>query len=121
MLWRNIIIKKDKVEYEKFETQDYIINNRITNYQKTLVFKYRTHMLEFKENFKGSNEDRKCPVCGKHPDSQDLIDECEELRTKFENIDRCKNLYSDVIEEKDVRLLESIIKEREKIHHQEQQ
>ena len=105
--------KMSKIEYPEFLMQHYIKDNDIPTELKRLAFNYRTHMLNFQENFNSSNATNICKLCRKHDDSQDLIDECIYLKEKYKDLKDIKKLYTNNFELKDVRLLEKIMKERE--------
>ena len=56
--------KMNKINYNKFEIQTYLMNPKINKNQIKEIYKFRTHMLpNFKENFKGSEEEIPCSLC----------------------------------------------------------
>ena len=84
---QKIASKKLKyVHYKLFKVQPYITSMEATDESIKNVFKYRTHMLDFDENFKSEGEaTKKCEICGAHPDSQDYIEDCIELKKVHKN------------------------------------
>ena len=58
------------LNYTKLEMQTYLkLNNTSTEGARTL-FKYRTRMAQYGENFRGNTGPVNCPLCGVHLDSQ---------------------------------------------------
>ena len=58
------------LNYTKLEMQTYLkLNNTNTEGARTL-FKYRTRMAQYGENFRGNTGPVNCPLCGVHLDSQ---------------------------------------------------
>ena len=58
--------KKNKVkhiQYQKLETQKYLMPGKITNHQAKKIFLLRNRMLETKDNFPNKFEDKLCPIC----------------------------------------------------------
>ena len=79
-----------------------------------LIFKFRTHMLNFATNYGHSIEDKTCPLCKKHDDDQDEVEGCEYLKEKFQNIEKIKKLYEEDEVPKDaIILLNKIIQCRQ--------
>ena len=105
-----------QIEYEEDKIKDYLIANNFSTEQKRLIFKFRTHMLEFSGNYSRSNPNgvEDCPLCGKHLDDQELIPECEYLNSKYEKADleNLEKLFSDQIQMKYVKLLQQVMMER---------
>ena len=64
--------KMDNVSYTNLESQDYFRSDQISNDQERMIFKYRTRMERFGENFRGGQNIVMCLLCLLHPDSQDL-------------------------------------------------
>ena len=48
--------KMKKLQYEDIQVQDYFTRCDINTEQKKLIFKYRTRMAEFGENFRGGGQ-----------------------------------------------------------------
>ena len=92
--------KLDDIAIEDFKTQEYLTDDRINLNQIKMLFKLRTRMFEYKQNFtknKYSEHNRFCDLCKVCIDSQSHLLECfvlkncnEELRNnklvKYEHI-----------------------------------
>ena len=94
--------------------QSYLKSKLLTVDQKKLVFKARTRILEFGENFKAGEEHIMCPLCHLHFDNQDLVTECPEIRKKIISESRISDLYKETVNVKTVTMLEEIMTARKK-------
>ena len=73
-------------------------------------------MLEFDDNFKSEvKATKKCGICGAHPDSQDSVEDCIELKKVHSDMKKVKRLYDDDYTREDVELLNSVLKTRKKL------
>ena len=52
----------------------------MTKEQAIVLFKFRTRMCPFEDNFKGSKTTTVCPFCNGHPDSQKESFNCEKMK-----------------------------------------
>ena len=105
--------KMGNLEYDDFEAQPYLKDEDITTEMAHNIFKFRTKMLNIKENFKGTEETTECPLCKKHLDSQSEIEKCEELSRYIKNVDECKKLYKDSSNVDAAKILANVIEHRE--------
>ena len=103
----------ENLEYKEFEPQPYLKDEDITTKMDNNIFKFRTKMLNFKENFKGTEETLECPMCKQHTDSQNEMEKCEELSRVIKNIEQCNNLYRDSSNVEAAKTLENVLKHRE--------
>ena len=73
--------KLKNLEYKNLEMQQYLSHGDISVNQARIIFKYRTRMSNYWNNFRGSLEDQNCPVCKKEntSDTQEHGLECEVL------------------------------------------
>ena len=85
------------------------------------VFQYRTHMLDFHQNYKGHDETKYCPLCKSHPDSQDSVEDCLELAKSFSYLKDLKRLYEDDFEEGTMTLLHEVMKVRKSLMNESQE
>ena len=82
--------KMDKLSYHKLEMQDYLKVNKLSAVGGKTLFRYRTHMANYGQNF-GSTDI--CPLCGLHLDNQfmayyncQVIKDNVNIRGEYENI-----------------------------------
>ena len=72
------------------------MDENITVIEAQNIFKYRTRVVSFKENFKNSYDGIGCPLCLLQPDTQSHSVQCPVIK---ENID-VRGKYSDIFTEK---------------------
>ena len=84
---KSISKKMNKISYNDLKIQPYITAKDISNDTVKEIFKYRTHMLDFDDNFKGSSESPSvCKLCKSHSDSQDRLEDCIVLQNHHKNM-----------------------------------
>ena len=72
-------------------------------------------MVKVGENYRGNEGVSKCPLCGKHPDVQDMMAECDTIKNKLKmNID-ITNVYSDKVTLESARITSKLIEIRRKL------
>ena len=105
--------KMNSVDYDELKMQDYFKSNLFSKDQKKLIFKARTKMLQFGENYKGGEPYVLCPLCNQHIDHQELSFECPEVRKYINVVGSLRNLYSsEKIDVETVEALEKIMNYR---------
>ena len=111
--------KLRNLDHIEFKAQEYLLNKNLTYDDIKLVFRFRTRMLNFSENFKAGRETMVCPLCNLHSDSQSLMLECpfmrEELKKQFGDIGniQMKNFFKSNIDEYHVQVLKFAMEIRE--------
>ena len=110
----------ERLEYEEFHIRNYFMNPLFNTSQVKLIFRFRTRMLQFGENYRGGRETIPCPLCNSHIDSQAFVMECSTIR-QYLIASSCDldNLYTDYIDRKTVEALEEAINIREKLLRQQ--
>ena len=63
--------KMANLEYDAIEMQNYFLRGDVKIEQKRLIFKYRTRMAEYGENFRGGIQIVMCPFCDSYFESQE--------------------------------------------------
>ena len=64
--------------------QSYLSSEEIKTSEKKTIFKFRTRMERFGENFRGSQGPIICPLCQTHLDNQEMSYQCLEIRKEVE-------------------------------------
>ena len=124
--------KLSDIEYSKFEMQNYLRSSKLTNEEKSLLFRIRTRTVDdIKTNFRTKfGDDLRCRMC----DSQDLeesqchllvcatmIEECIELRinstVKYEDFfgGRDAQITATRLYKKVLEVRQRLLEERERI------
>ena len=104
--------KMSNLEYKTLKIQPYFIDECITTENARQIFKYRTRMLSFGQNFRGNEDIKNFPICKDHTDDQNKIEECKFLNEKFNDLQKCKLLYTDSTNLESINLLSKVIKAR---------
>ena len=90
--------KMQNLEYTEMNLQNYFLLPRIRIDQVRNIFKLRTRMAPFGENFRGGKEYIVCPLCNEAFDNQEHAFKCEIIR---EHIDmkgvNMKDIYNNNI------------------------
>ena len=106
--------KLKNLDYQELKTQDYLLCQEMTVIQAKILLKFRTRMANFSNNYKGNTEVKECKQCKKHPDSQDMIYECEYNKKYIQMSGKYEDIFEVKIEIKMAKMLEEISKSREK-------
>ena len=87
--------KMENLHYTELKLQNYLTDDDISVKEAKNLFKFRTRMARFKENFKNSYVGIACPLCLVLPDTQAHCVQCPVIKTKV-NI---KGVYSNIFSE----------------------
>ena len=90
--------KMDNLNYSDLKMQSYFLKEDLNNNQKKTIFKLRTRMELFGENFRCGKARIICPLCGLHWDSQDLCLQCPKIIKEIEIKGNIKEVYKDNFE-----------------------
>ena len=113
-----LIQKKEKhskmtnLNFTTLMMQGYLKEPEVTTRQAKTMFKFRTRMEKFSENFKGGKATKPCPVCEKSLDTQahsfqcNVIKESIKVDGNLEDIFSLNNKYL-------AKVLENILNSRE--------
>ena len=88
--------KLDNLVYNKLKLQNYLKNDLIPVHEAKNLFKFRVRAANFKENYGERYEDKSCPMCKVHVDTQAHSVQCEEVKDKV----KIDGNYSDIFKEK---------------------
>ena len=100
--------KMTNLEYDTIQMQNYFLREDVKIEQKRLIFKYRTRMAEFGENFRAGRHTVMCPFCDLHLDSQDLGAKCLIMKTHMKIIGNISDVYSEHISNGTIETIEKI-------------
>jgi hypothetical protein len=107
--------KMDNVQYEELKIQEYFRLKGITVEQLRNIFKLRTRMAPFGNNFRGNQKSVNCPLCDDHVDDQVHGFQCPVIKEKIDiNID-LKQIYRETITIEMAEIATKILETREKI------
>ena len=105
--------KMENLQYTRFEMQDYLKQNHITPNQARTIFKFRTRMENFSENFRAGKPTRQCPVCKASKDTQSHSFKCTVISKNIQIPENFDDIFNQTISSDMARVLENIVKFRE--------
>ena len=100
----------ENIYYEDFEIQRYFTREDIKIEQKKIIFKFRTRMAKFGQNYRGGNEKIVCPLCDSHLDNQELSYICPVIRIELKISGSSSDIYSEEIHKNTVETIEKLLK-----------
>ena len=101
------------VQYTRLEMQEYLKEKCITPAQAKIIFRLRTRMENFSENFKGGKPTKACPLCLASTDTQSHSFECQVLLKNIEISGTMEDIYNQTISRETAKTIENIVKFRE--------
>ena len=107
--------KMDNVFYVNLEMQEYLKNRNIRRSMAKAVFKFKTRMAQFSENFKEGGQTKSCPLC-KEPNALDTQRHSLVCTVIVQNIDidiQYEEIFFSNITVKAARTVENILKFRD--------
>ena len=105
--------KMKNLKYTKLEMQGYFKKEDISPSQARIIFKFRTRMAKFSENFKGGKPTKQCPVCTSSTDNQSHSFRCPVIVDNLKISGSLEDVYEETIPNETAITLENIIKFRE--------
>ena len=87
--------KTENIPYKSLNMQKYLELETLNKKQAIALFKFRTRMAPFGENFRSGNLSTICPLCSTHIDSQENSLYCPTLRRELV----IKGNYPDIFSE----------------------
>ena len=96
------------LKYESIKIQKYFTRSDLSIEQKKLLFKFRTRMSDFGENYRAGREKVICPLCESHVDNQKLSFICPEIKNKVVICGKMSDIYRDDIKLETVEAIQKI-------------
>ena len=106
--------KMSNLQYFELKLQTYFHQEGLSIKQIQDVFRFRTRMIQVRENYKGQRGPYLCPLCNDYPDNQIHLFQCKKLNEKREENEIVDNLYTQDVTVENARKVSKILKEREK-------
>ena len=109
--------KMDNLSYSKLEMQKYLrLENLYASGARTL-FRYRTRMANFGENFREGSAAVNCPLCGLHLDNQEMaFYNCPVIKANVKIRGQYEDIFKKNVSTELVNTLDNISKFREEFH-----
>ena len=118
--FNHLMTKKEKhkkmkdLQYNQLEMQEYLKENLMTPAQARIMFRFRTKMEKFSENFKGGKPIKPCPLCNEDLDTQIHSYQCKIILKNIKISGNIEDIYNQTISKEAANTLENIVKFREK-------
>ena len=106
--------KMDAHIYPELKPQKYLSLKGARIEQIRNIFRFRTKMANFGDNFRNNRASLVCPLCKKHYDSQALSFQCEYYRDKLEITCNMSDIYCDEISLETARTITDLMNLRAK-------
>ena len=89
--------KMENVNYNELKIQNYLMDENLSTNEMKTVFKYRTRMEKFGENYRGGKSQVICPLCSLHLDNQSLSFQCPIIKEKLNITGEMEDIYKENI------------------------
>ena len=86
--------KTENILYTSLKLQKYLELETLTKKQAIVLFKFRTRMSPFGENFRSGSLSTICPLCLSHVDSQENSLFCPTLRRQLSLNENYQDIFS---------------------------
>ena len=107
--------KMEPLHYSELKMQKYFKYMDTKNTEKRTIFKWRTRMENFGENYREGRDPVMCPLCSCHLDNQSLSTQCEVIKQKVEVKEYIKDIYENDISKETIDTVSSIVEVRKRI------
>ena len=97
--------KMDNINYRDLKIQDYLVDENLTSEEMKTIFKYRTRMEDYGENFRGGETQVMCPLCSLHLDNQELSFQCQVIKNEVKITGDIQNIFKDSINVETVKTI----------------
>ena len=89
--------KMEKLRYSELKIQNYFLDEKLKPKEMKTLFRFRTRMEKFGENFRGGNDHVVCPLCKIHLDNQELSLQCPVLKEEVKVNGDLADIYQENI------------------------
>ena len=119
--FKNLLIDKNKhskmdnIQYTKLKIQTYLKSRNISLKEALTLFKMRTRMAEFGENFKAGADAVLCPLCLDDLDNQSHMFKCKLIQEEIDLNNDDTEVYGNNIKEDTAKIVTKILKIRSKL------
>ena len=100
--------KTENLKYQTFKMQEYLNLKTMTKNEAIILFKFRTRMAPFGENFRNGKSSTNCPLCLSHVDAQEKSFSCPTLKRLISIKGNYEDIFSNKIPYELIRTLYDI-------------
>ena len=90
----------DNVSYSELKMQNYLKDENLKPKEMKTIFRYRTRMERYGENFRAGKAFIICPLCKLHIDSQELCFQCPVIKKELRVEGDISSIYKQNIDQK---------------------
>ena len=94
------------LKYESIKIQKYFTRSDISIEQNKIIFKFKTSMSYFGENYRAGRDKVICPLCESHVDNQKLSFICPEIKNKVVICGKISDIYREDIKLETVEVIQ---------------
>ena len=105
----------EPLHYTELKMQKYLKYEGVSVNQKRGLFKWRTRMEQFGENFRAGQDPIPCPLCRNHLDNQALSIQCAVIRKEMNPSKNIDDIFKDDICMETIETVTKITKCRKKL------
>ena len=106
--------KMENLQYSKLQLQEYLKLGNLNASEAKVIFKYRTRMASYGENYRENQIHVSCPLCGVHLDNQVMaFTNCSIVRENVTVEGVYEEIFKPVIPRKTIQTILNIEKVRE--------
>ena len=105
--------KMDNLFYAEFEMQEYLKDKTLTLKQARAVFKFKTRMANFSNNFRGGKDAKPCPLCNDSPDTQGHSLLCKVVKQNVQVNIKYGEIFHSKVDKEVAKTVENILIFRE--------
>ena len=111
---RTLLCKKERysklsdLTYYELSMQKYLMNEDISFNEKKIIFKFRSKMADFGNNFKGGRKFTVCPLCKLHYDDQSLCLQCPKIREELGSNEEISDLFRSNVSKRTAKILQKV-------------
>ena len=109
----------DNLDYTEIKMQDYLKSENIKIQDALNLFKFRTRMAEFGQNFRAGADEVWCPLCSEKLDDQSHSFQCKIIIKEIELKGNLSEIYSGDISQATAQTATKIINIRKKLIQKE--
>ena len=108
--------KMKRLSYDGLKMQEYLYAKNTTIEQKKTIIRWRLHMEDFGENYRGNKEYILYPLCGEHRDSEELcFTSCKVIHQEMNVEGYFHEIFQSNVEVKTTTTLMKIMKIKERM------
>ena len=107
--------KMENIHYTEIKMQDYMKSENLKLNEALNIFKIRTRMAKFGENFRAGADFILCPLCSEDLDNLKHSFQCKIIRREIEIQGDLSDIYSENVSKETAQIVTKIINTRKKL------